>query len=346
MSSGLPSLHDNCSSYDRLCEEFAVEADSDQSEAECAASNNDLQSTVALDMDAALLCRLLFDFARHEGAADSPLKTSHPEQHGVFCLLSLEENAGTIRGHAFVATLLKELLGVSEKGKSVKDPDKRAIVTGKALNTVRTSQSLVGHLQRLANSLASKVSAREEDFEAIVASCVTWLWSGVSSLCQMSSGTVTAETFSVDKLSVDQKAKVLYHGGWAFMRVRENINAAPRERRWEAASSSSDDTVLTVSKEELLRLVALVGSDEQQGNGTHLFVLREACLPFLVLLHNCVRDLLSERMIKQYRGDVVLHALAELLTSGQLRDSWTCLLKNVDEQPSAASTVLLQEFCE
>ena len=130
------------------------------------------------------------------------------------------------------------------------------------------------------------------------------------------------------------------------MRVRENINAAPRERRWEAASSSSDDTVLTVSKEELLRLVALVGSDEQQGNGTHLFVLREACLPFLVLLHNCVRDLLSERMIKQYRGDVVLHALAELSTSGQLRDSWTCLLKNVDEQPSAASTVLLQEFCE
>ena len=52
--------------------------------------------TVALGMDAALLCRLLFDFARHEGAADSPLKTSHPEQHGVFCLLSLEENAGTI----------------------------------------------------------------------------------------------------------------------------------------------------------------------------------------------------------------------------------------------------------
>ena len=162
----------------------------------------------------------------------------------------------------------------------------------------------------------------------------------------MSSGTVTAETFSVDKLSVDQKAKVLYHGGWAFMRVRENINAAPRERRWEAASSSSDDTVLTVSKEDLLRLVALVGSDEQQGNGTHLFVLREACLPVLVLLHNCVRDLLSERMIKQYRGDVVLHALAELSTSGQLRDSWTCLLKNADEQPSAASTVLLQEFCE
>ena len=135
----------------------------------------------------------------------------------MFCLLSLEENAGTIRDHAFVATLLKELLGVSKKGKSVKDPDKRAIVTGKALNTVRTSQSLVGHLQRLANSLASKVSAREEDFEAIVASCVTWLWSGVSSLCQMSSGTVTAETFSVDKLSVDQKAKVLYHGGWAFI---------------------------------------------------------------------------------------------------------------------------------
>ena len=300
----------------------------------------------SLDMDAALLCRLLFDFARHEGAADSPLKTSHPEQHGVFCLLSLEENAGTIRDHAFVATLLKELLGVSEKGKSVKDPDKRAIVTGKALNTVRTSQSLFGHLQRLANSLASKISAREEDFEAVVASCVTWLWSGVSSLCQMSSGTVSAETFSVDKLSVDQKAKVLYHGGWAFMRVRENINAAPRERRWEAASSSSDDTVLTVSKEDLLRLVALVGSDEQQGNGTHLFVLREACSAVLVLLHNCVQDLLSERMIKQYRGDVVLHALAELSTSGQLRDSWTCLLKNADEQPSAASTVLLQEFCE
>ena len=61
MSSGLPSPHDNCSSYYRLCEEFAVEADSDQSEAECAASNNDLQSTVALDMDAALLCRLLLD---------------------------------------------------------------------------------------------------------------------------------------------------------------------------------------------------------------------------------------------------------------------------------------------
>ena len=59
MSSGLPSPHDNCSSYYRLCEEFPVEADSDQSEAECAASNNDLQSTVALDMDAALLCRLL-----------------------------------------------------------------------------------------------------------------------------------------------------------------------------------------------------------------------------------------------------------------------------------------------
>ena len=235
---------------------------------------------------------------------------------------------------------------MSEKGKSVKDPDKRAIVTVKALNTVRTSQSLLGHLQRLANSLASKISAREEDFEAIVASCVTWLWSGVSSLCQMSSGTVSAETFSVDKLSVDQKAKVLYHGGWAFMRVRENINAAPRERRWEAASSSSDDTVLTVSKEDLLRLVALVGSDEQQGNGTHLFVLREACSAVLVLLHNCVQDLLSERMIKQYRGDVVLHALAELSTSGQLRDSWTCLLKNADEQPSAASTVLLQEFCE
>ena len=119
---------------------------------------------------------------------------------------------------------------MSEKGKSVKDPDKRAIVTVKALNTVRTSQSLLGHLQRLANSLASKISAREEDFEAIVASCVTWLWSGVSSLCQMSSGTVSAETFSVDKLSVDQKAKVLYHGGWAFMRVRENINAAPRNK--------------------------------------------------------------------------------------------------------------------
>ena len=127
MSSGLPSPHDNCSSYDRLCEEFAVEADSDQSEAECVVSNTDLQSTVALDMDAALLCRPLFDFARHEGAADSPLKTSHPEQHGAFCLLSLEENAGTIRDHAFVATLLKELLGVPEKGKSVKDPDKRAI---------------------------------------------------------------------------------------------------------------------------------------------------------------------------------------------------------------------------
>ena len=78
MSSGLPSPHDNCSSYDRLCEEFAVEADSDQSEAECAASNNDLQSTVALDLDAALLCRLLFDFARHEGAADSPLKPATP----------------------------------------------------------------------------------------------------------------------------------------------------------------------------------------------------------------------------------------------------------------------------
>ena len=45
ISSGLPSPHDNCSSYDRLCEEFAVEADSDESEAECAASN--LQSTVA-----------------------------------------------------------------------------------------------------------------------------------------------------------------------------------------------------------------------------------------------------------------------------------------------------------
>ena len=114
----------------------------------------------------------------------------------------------------------------------------------------------------------------------------------------MSSGTVTAETFSVDKLSVHQKAKVLYHGGWAFMRVRENINAAPRERRWEGASSSSDDTVLTVCKEDLVRLVALVGSDEQQGNGTHLFVLREACLPVLVLLPNCIRDLLSERMIK------------------------------------------------
>ena len=87
-----------------------------------------------------------------------------------------------------------------------------------------------------------------------------------------------------------------------------------------AASSSCDDTaaVLTVSKEDLLRLVALVGSDEQQGNGTHLFVLREGCLPVLVLLHNCVRDLLSERVIKQYRGDVVLHALAELSTSGQL----------------------------
>ena len=93
----------------------------------------------------------------------------------------------------------------------------------------------------------------------------------------MSSGTVTAETFSVDKLSVDEKAKVLYHGGWAFMRVRENINAAPRERRWQAVSSSSDDTVLTVSKEDLLRLVALVGSDEQQGNGTHE---KHAC-PFL-----------------------------------------------------------------
>ena len=297
MSSGLPSPHDNCSSYDRLCEEFAVEADSDQSEAECAASNDDLQSTVALDMDAALLCRLLFDFARHEGAADSPLKTSHPR--AAWCVLSAIFG-GERWDFAFVATLLKELLGVSEKGKSVKDPDKRAIVTGKALNTVRTSQSLAGHLQLLAKSLASNVSAREEDFEAIVASCVTWLWSGVSSLCQMSSGTVTAETFSVDKLSVDQKAKVLYRGGWAFMRVRENINAAPRERRWEAAPSSSDDTVLTVSKEDLLRLVALVGSDEQQGNGTHLFVLREACLPFLVLLHNCVRDLLSERMIKQY----------------------------------------------
>ena len=89
MSSDLPSPHDNCSSYDRpLCEEFAVEADSDQSEAECAASNNDLQCTVVLDMDAALLCRLLFDFARHEGAADSPLKTSHPEQHGV-CLSAI-----------------------------------------------------------------------------------------------------------------------------------------------------------------------------------------------------------------------------------------------------------------
>ena len=100
----------------------------------------------------------------------------------MFCLLSLEENAGTIRDHAFVATLLKELLRVSEKGKSVKDPDKRAIVTGKALNTVRTYQSLVCHLQRLANSLASKVSAsRLEDLEAIVASCVTWLWSGVHS---------------------------------------------------------------------------------------------------------------------------------------------------------------------
>ena len=102
----------------------------------------------------------------------------------------------------------------------------------------------------------------------------------------MSSGTVTAETFSVDKLSVDQKAKVLYHGGWAFMRVRENINAAPRERRWEAASSSSDDTVLTVSKEDL-RLVALVGSDEQQGNGTHLFVLREACSQRSMLARSC-----------------------------------------------------------
>ena len=174
MSSGLLSPHDNCSSCDRLCEEFAIEADSDQLEAECAASNDDLPSTVALDMDAALLCRLLFDFARHEGAAYSPLKTSHPEQHGVFCLLYLEENAGAIRGHAFVATLLKELLGVSEKGKSVKGvtskvrtfiriPTNAQSSLARHLNTVRTSRSLVGHLQRLANSLASKVSAREED---------------------------------------------------------------------------------------------------------------------------------------------------------------------------------------
>ena len=59
------SPHDNCSSFDRLSEELAVEADSAPinwklSPIECAASSADLHSTVALDKITSFLFWLNF----------------------------------------------------------------------------------------------------------------------------------------------------------------------------------------------------------------------------------------------------------------------------------------------
>ena len=96
----------------------------------------------SLDMDAALLCRLLFDFARHEGAADSPLKTSHTR--AAWCVLSAifggerwDYSRPRIRGN-----VAEGAAGSVGEGKERQGSRQTRNRYWQALNTVRTSQSL------------------------------------------------------------------------------------------------------------------------------------------------------------------------------------------------------------
>ena len=285
------------------------------------------------------------------GSSTSSLKDYHPGQHAIFQrICSREDVDGGLTGvdSDFVARLKEELDAVCKAAKGVKDVEKRAVRVGKALSLARSSRILVEALERALSSCDFLGAAKKSDFQACVATCVTSVWSAISS----SSGVLASkqcpgkEFYDLEALSSDQKDKLLYHGGWAFMRVREIVTSAPRGHSWEAASSSSNPSPLSCTKESILHFLPLLGTDGLQDDGCHLFVVKDFCLPFLVNFHNAVRDGLSVENIARHRGDAVINALSKISLDARLRKSWNDMLSKVDQHPSTASTILLQEFSQ
>ena len=116
-----------------------------------------------------------------------------------------------------------------------------------------------------------------------------------------------------------ERETIAYHGGWAIKGSRETIQSG---KEVSIRKSASNQTVINVSKSNLISVIESLGHDVLKEPGKHLFEVTDPVTDFFIFLNQLSRPIFEKHLKMNDGGKAAIATLKDLSVNQELLNEW------------------------